>query len=151
MTERRQTVLQDFKAPVKLKISLLWAALMFCYVYGDFFGLFIPDRLAEMNKGVIGPLGQATPAVLVGVSVMMAIPSLMVFLSLALPPPASRWANVMFGGIYTGIMLLTMLPGAPPFYLFLGIVEVGLSLMILWYAWTWPRADSERAPVAQAH
>jgi hypothetical protein len=131
--------LEDFKVPTRIRLSALWASTMFCYVYGDFFGLFRPGRIAAMSEGRIGPLGEATPGVLVGVSAMMAIPSLMVFLSLALPAPLSRWLNVALGLAYTGIMLLTM-KGAPPFYLFFGVIEVLLTLTIVWTAIRWPRA-----------
>ena len=138
MADERTQRLEDFRPPVKLKLSALWAAVMFCYVYGDFFGLFVPGRLAKMNQGIIAPLGEATPAVMVGVSAMMAVPSLMVFLTLVLPPVASRWANKVLGAVYTLIMILT-LPGAPLFYHFLAAIEMTLTLLIVWLAWRWPR------------
>jgi hypothetical protein len=111
---------------------------MLCYVYGDFFGLFRPGRVMAMNAGIIGPLGPATPTVLVSVSLMMAIPSLMIALSLFLPAALNRWANIVLGLIYTAIMLLTM-RGAQPFYVVLGSIEVALTLAIVVCAWRWPR------------
>jgi hypothetical protein len=139
MDHERSSQLEDFKPPVKLKLSTLWAAVMFCYVYGDFFGLFVPGRLAQMNQGIIAPLGAATPGVMVGVSAMMAVPSLMVFLTLVLKTSISRWTNFAMGLAYTVIMILT-LPGAPLFYLFLAAIEIALTLLIAWYALRWPRA-----------
>lgn len=68
----------------------------------------------------------------------MAIPALMVFLSLVLPAATGRWANIVFGAVYTVVMLLTM-PGAWWFYLFLGCIEIALSAGIVWLAWSWPR------------
>lgn len=62
----------------------------------------------------------------------------MVFLSLVLKPQASRWANIVFGAIFTIIMLITM-PGSWNFYIFLGVVEIVLTVLIVWYAWTWPK------------
>ena len=38
--ETRASVLEDAKVPVKLKLSALWAALMFLYAYGDIFAFF---------------------------------------------------------------------------------------------------------------
>ena len=133
-----QDALQEFTPPVKLKIAALWASTMFCYVYGDFFGLFRAGVLARMNAGIMGPLGPATPTILLAVSIMMAIPSVMVFLSLVLPSRLDRWLNVALGLVYTGIMLMTV-PGAPLFYTCLGIVEAALTMAITWYAFTWPR------------
>ena len=134
--------LEDFRAPAKLKLSALWAATMFCYVYGDFFGLFRPGKLMAMNAGKMHPLGDATPGILVAVSIMMAIPSVMVFLSLALPPVINRWLNVLLGLAYTGIMLLTMKGGAPPYYFTLGAIEIALTLGVVWVAVTWPKAPA---------
>jgi hypothetical protein len=34
--------LADAPVPVRLKLSALWASVMFCYVYGDYFDLFRP-------------------------------------------------------------------------------------------------------------
>ncbi|MBW3565405.1 MAG: hypothetical protein KY459_11825 [Acidobacteria bacterium] len=133
--------LQDVKIHVKIKISALWVTLMLCYIYGDYFGLYKPRTLEAMLEGRMGPLGPVTQGMLLGTSVMMAIPALMVFLSLVLPPVVNRWSNIVLGVIYTIIMLITM-PGAWLFYLFLGIVEIVLSLLIVWYAWNWPRHET---------
>lgn len=142
MLFRSKSTLEDYRPPAKLKISSLWASLMFCYVYGDYFGLFMPNRLAGMNAGKFLPLGMATPGVLLGVSAMMAVPSVMVFLSLVLPPQINRWLNMGLAVLYGAIMLMTM-PDSPPFYIFFGVVEIGLTLTIIWMAWTWPKAASE--------
>ena len=74
-----------------------------------------------------------------GFSLMMAIPSLMITLTLVLQATASRWLNVAISLIYTVIVILTM-QGAPLNYLFMGSVDVALTLVIAWVAWTWPRA-----------
>jgi hypothetical protein len=38
---------QDFPINVKLIISSLWVAVMFCYVYGDYIEVYVPGVLAE--------------------------------------------------------------------------------------------------------
>ena len=133
------TLLQDTKVPLRIRLAGLWASLMLCYVYGDFFGLFVPGRLRDMMAGNFGPLGPTTPPVLIGVSLMMAVPALMIFGSLALPAALCKWANVIFGVFYTVIMLLTM-QGALPFYIVLAVIEILLSATIAVAAWRWPRA-----------
>jgi hypothetical protein len=132
------STLQDTKIPLRIKLAGLWASLMSCYIYGDFFGLFAPGRLQDMIAGNFGPLGTTTPGILVGVSLMMALPALMIFASLALPATICRWANILFGLFYTVIMLLTM-PGALPFYITLGVIEVLLTAAVVAYAWRWPK------------
>jgi hypothetical protein len=131
--------LEEYRAPAKLKLAALWASTMFCYIYGDYFGLYVRGTVADIDRGIMGPLGQATPGILVGVSAMMAIPSLMVALSLLLPAVASKWANVVLGIAYTAIMAMS-LPGSEPFYLMLGVVEMALTLSIAIVALRWPRA-----------
>ena len=128
----------DVKVHVRMKLSALWASLVLCYIYGDYFGLYEPGKLQGMLDGRMGPLGATTQGVLLGTAILMAIPSVMVFLSLVLKPGVNRWANIILGAIFTVIMLITM-PGAWAFYIFLGIVEVVLSGLIVWYAWNWPR------------
>ena len=73
-------------------------------------------------------------------SAFIAIPSIMVFLSLVLRPGINRWANILFGVIYTGTMLYTMsVPGTWAYYIFLGFIEIRTPGLIVWYAWRWPR------------
>jgi hypothetical protein len=67
----------------------------------------------------------------------MSIPSVMVFLSLVLRPNLNRWLNIILGVLYTLIILATM-PHAWMYYLYLGVVEAILTLLIVWFAWRWP-------------
>jgi hypothetical protein len=129
-------VLNDIKVHVRFKLSALWAALMFCYIYGDYFGLYVPDKLQGMLDGE-GPVGPVSEGSLIATALLLAVPGLMVFLSLALWPRLCRWVNITLGVFYTAIMLLTM-PGAWLFYITLGVIEVVLSLLIVVYAWRWP-------------
>ena len=131
------TALDDIKIHVKIKLSALWAAVMFCYLYGDHFRLFQQGELQRMLEGKMWSL-PVTQELLLGTSILMAIPGVMVFLSLALKPNLNRRVNIILGVTYTAIMLITM-PGAWAFYIFLGIVEVALTLLIVWYAWSWPK------------
>lgn len=137
-TRNPPTSLDDFHVNVKLKLSALWASVTFCYLYGDYFGLYRPGTLQSMLDGRMGPLGPTTQEILLGTAAMMAIPSLMVFLCLALPPQANRLANVFFGLAFTAVMLVSM-PGGWWFYQALGLVEVTLTITIVVYAWRWPR------------
>ncbi|MCW3837417.1 DUF6326 family protein [Sphingomonas canadensis] len=139
--------LQDFRPPAKLALSALWASLMLCYVYGDYFGLYMPGKVMAMNAGRMGPLGLATDQVLVAVSLMMAIPALMIAGALLIPAAVGRWLNLVLGLAYTAIMAMTMAGGAPPFYLTLGGIEIAITLAIVWRAVFWPR-ESAGAPGA---
>lgn len=87
-------VLDDFKVHVKFKLSALWAALMFCYIYGDYFGLYVPGQLKGMLAAA-GPFGAVSQSSLVITSILLAIPGIMVFLSLVLAPRLNRWLNII--------------------------------------------------------
>lgn len=138
MARKAFGALQDHPVPIRFRLSALWAATMFCYIYADYFGLFAAGHLAAMNAGNIPPLGPATARVLVFTSTMVIIPSVMIFLALVVPPSVNRWLNVVLGIAYTVIIGLTM-RGAPPFYLLFGTVEVALTLTVAITAWQWPR------------
>lgn len=132
--------LLDARVSVRQRLSAAWGALMFCYLYGDYFGLYTPGKLKGMLGGE-GPIGSYSEGSLVGVSLMMAVPALMVLGALLLPARLCRWVNVLLGMTYTAIMLLT-LPGARPYYLALGAVEIVLSLSIAFIAFRWPRSPA---------
>ena len=71
----------------------------------------------------------------------MTIPSLMVFLSLALPAKANRWTNIIVGILYIFVMLGSAIGVSWFYYIFGSIVEVVLFLLIVWYAWKWPKQE----------
>jgi hypothetical protein len=135
-------ILEDVKINVKIKLSALWVAVMLCYLYGDFIGFYKPGFIEEIVAGEVMGM-QTSQVMLLGIAVLMAIPTVMVFLSLTLKAKANRWANIILGIVYTGVMLITMLlPGVWAYYIFLGIVEVVLTALIVWYAWKWPKQEA---------
>lgn len=133
------TVLEDIKVPVRYKLSAIWASVMFCYIYVDYFELYIPGKLQGMLAGKMMPLGAVTQGMLLGTAIMMALPSLMIFLTLALKAPASRWLNIILGTVYTVIQLIVVSGSGWMFYIGIGLLEAALTALIAWTAWTWPR------------
>ncbi|UCG02625.1 MAG: hypothetical protein JSW11_01265 [Candidatus Heimdallarchaeota archaeon] len=130
--------MEDMKINVKIKLSALWTSVMFFYSYADVLGFYKPGNLAELLTGEIGGI-QITPEFLVFSAVLMAIPSLMVFLSLILMEKVNRWINIVLGIVYIGVILITLLmPGNWAYYIFYAIVEVIIYVLIIWHAWKWP-------------
>ena len=131
--------LEDFK--IKLKISALWISVMLCYLYGDYFELYVPKKTAGL---VNGENLLNSPQKLLMAAVLLSIPSLMVCLSLVLKPQTSRFLNFICGFLFTGIMLFIASTSLVPwktFYVFLAIVESAITTMIIFYAWKWPKQD----------
>ena len=58
--------------------------------------------------------------------------------------PASPSSYIILGLVYTAIMLVTM-PGEWTYYIFLGVIEVILTILIVWFAWKWPRLNATQA------
>lgn len=132
-------VLQDTKIDVKIKLAALWTATVLCYIYGDYFELYVPGKLSSMLDGNILPLGPVTQEILVGTSTMLMIQCVMVFLSLVMKPSLNRWVNLVFGLIFACIVLAVISQSGWLFYTLLGAVEIALLLCIVWQAWNWPR------------
>lgn len=134
--------LKDSRPSTPIRLSLLWAALMSLYIYNDYFSMYLPGTVDDMAAGQIGPLGAATDGVLIGVSLMLAIPALMISLSSLLPPVISRWSNIVFGVLYTLIEGLTFI-GSRPFYQIVVAFEILVTVIIIWSAARWPRATPQ--------
>jgi hypothetical protein len=143
--EKPESGLDDTVVATRMKLSLLWVSVMLCYIYCDYFELYVPGKLQSMLEGRIGPVGAVTQGVLLGTAVFMAIPSLMVFLSIVLPPKLSRLANIVFGFMYSIIMILVVVRSSWAFYQFFGVVEIALTLLVVWYAWIWPKRSLHKA------
>lgn len=120
---------------IRVRLAGAWTSLMFCYIYADYFALFAPGKVAEMNRGIIAPLGRASDPIMIFVSAMMALPSLMIFLSLVLPHSTARWLNLAVAAVYAAIIAMIMRDSAV--LLFFGVIEIGLTLAIAALAWRW--------------
>jgi hypothetical protein len=131
--------LQDTKVDVKIKLAGLWASTLFCYIYGDYFELYVPGKLAGMLSGQMVPLGPVTQGVLLGTTIMLAVQCVMVCLSLLMKPALNRWVNVIFGLVCAAIVGAVITQSGWVFYQLLGVIEIALLLAIVWQAWTWPR------------
>jgi hypothetical protein len=137
-----QSSLLDTKIDIKVRLAAVWAAVTLCYLYCDYFELYQPGKLQSMLSGRMGPLGEVTQGVLLGVSVLLSIPALMVILSLVLPAKISRMANLLLGMLFTLIMLVFLLsPGIWLYYKYFALIEVALTSSAVWLAWKWPRTD----------
>lgn len=129
----------DAPVNVKVKLSALWAALMFLYTYGDILGFYTPGTIENLIAGSAGNV-QITDGFLVVMAVWMAIPSGMVFLSVAVKAGVNRWLNLVLGGLSILALAATFLAGEISLrYVIQAAVEAVLIGAIIWHAWSWPR------------
>jgi len=140
MISEKKTILEDVKINVKIKLSALWAALMFLFIYVDFFGLFIPGLIDQLRAGEVAFTGiQITQGFLLLAITLLMIPSLMIFLSLILKAKVNRWANIIVGAVYILVVVGGMIGESWLFYIFASVVEIVLLSLIVVHAWKWPK------------
>jgi hypothetical protein len=144
LAKENSFVFDDPKVNVRLKLFALWSSVMFFYIYGDYFQLYQPGQLRDMVAGKTA-LGAVSQGILLEMSAIMIVPSLMPFLSLVLPAKASRWVNIVAGALYTAIMVLAI-RGQWHFYILYGWIEIVLTALVVWYAWTWPKTWPKTSP-----
>ena len=130
--------MEDIKINVKLKISALWIAVMFLYAYVDIFSLFKTGVIEEIMAGKMF-IFQVNQTFLFLTTLYIAIPSVMIFLSLVLKPKVNRWVNIIVSIIYLVTMLGACMGETWGFYIFGTIIESLLLFLIIWYAWKWPK------------
>jgi len=131
---------EDIKVGVRCKIAALWIAMLFLFAYGDIFGFFSPGQIREVMAGEVSGMA-ITQVFLFAVSLYIAIASVMVSLSLVLRPTVNRWANIVLPSLYVASIVASAIGEPSAYYWFLSITESALLLLIVWYAWTWPRQD----------
>jgi hypothetical protein len=134
--------LDDVRVPTRYKLSALWTSVMFLYIYADYFELYVPGKLQGMLAGKMAPLGPVTQTVLLGTTAMLALPSLMIFLSVALRASVTRWLNIVAGVIYSVIQVAVISGSGWTYYVAMGLMETALTALIVGTAWKWPRSRS---------
>ena len=132
--------LEDFKINVKLVLSALWTSVMFLYIYGDYFELYVPGKVDGLlnGKNLLN-----TPYKLFLATIILTLPALMIFLSLVLKPRWSRRLNIALGVFLTAFTLLVGILSFGEwkiFYVVLSFLESILTSVVVWKAWNWPKA-----------
>ena len=138
--KKTATILEDAKINVKIKLAALWLTVNLLYIYVDVYSFFRPGIIEDAIAGKVWKF-QITQVWLLGVIILMTIPSLMVFLSLVLPAKVNRWTNIIVGILHIVLALGTTIGESWAYYIFASIVEAVLLLLIVWYAWKWPKEE----------
>ena len=71
--------------------------------------------------------------------ILVSIPTLMIFLSVALPAKVNRWTNIIVAIVFIPYMLFNLVGEAWLHMYLAAAVEVVLLCLIIRYAWKWPR------------
>ena len=122
---------------VRIKISALWTSMLFVFAYVDLFSLYRADFRADLEAGEIAGF-TINQSFLLGTTVYVVIPSLMVFCALILRPRVDRIANIALSIIYAPTVIAGAI-GEWNYYILGSAIELALLAAIVYYAWTWPK------------
>ena len=146
-TQRAElTALEDRQIPVQAKLAAAWTSFMFLYIYVDYLHLYKPGVIDNLRAGVVWEFNIRQTFVTVALT-SVAIPILMVMLSMTLPARANRTINLVLASLYVPYSMFNLVGGSWMYFYGLGVVlEVIVLAVILRFAWTWPRTSSPSMP-----
>lgn len=128
----------DIKVNPRVIIAGLWISTFFIFAYVDIFSLMRADFLEQALTGTVF-LFEVNQSFLFYTTLYVVIPSVMVSLSLLLPPKANRWANIVVGSVYIITIVAGCIGETWIYYLFGSAVEVILLSNLVWHAWKLPQ------------
>lgn len=142
-----QTQLDNPRMPVQVKLAAAWTSFMFLVIYIDYFHLYQPGEIDEIRSGRIF-MFEISGTLLSAFFTLIAIPTVMVLLSVTLPARANRIANLVVASLFIPICIFNA-AGASWDWAFYYVLTIGVEVVLLGFilrsAWTWPRV-----PVAAA-
>lgn len=132
---------------VQAKLAAAWTSLMFLIIYIDYFHLYQPGEIDDIRGGVIFAF-DISGTLLTIFFAIIAIPALMVMLSVTLRPRVNRAVNLVVASLYIPICVFNA-AGATSDWASYYVVTIGVEVLILAFilrtAWTWPRRSTVTA------
>jgi hypothetical protein len=118
-----------------IKLAVIWICVMLTYLLGDVLRIFSGD----FKAGEMGSKGGLvlTQGMLLGIAILMVIPIVMVFLTVTLPQPANRWANIIMAVFFFLFNIVGLPTYASMFDKFLIAVSLVFNVVTVFYAWNW--------------
>ncbi len=138
-TRQPTTTLEEQRMPVRAKLAAAWTSFMFLYAYVDILNFFTPGVIEDILDGRVFEFDLSQTFSTTALT-LVAIPILMVVLSMTLPARVNRIANLIVASLYVPVTAFNAVGESWLYFYGLGIVlEVILLALIIRYAWTWPR------------
>jgi len=120
----------------RFKLSLLWIFLLLNMAYADILSLM--DATSPIRKIMAGA-PMPSGGLLAG-AIVMETAIIMILLSQILKRNANRWVNMIIG-LFNIVYIVT--GGHGLYYVFFTSIEVASILLIIWFAWKWPKPQVE--------
>ena len=129
---------------VRIILAVLWVAGMLSSLNGDTYRLHDPVALKAVLANT-GPI-VTTPELLLVMSIIFVVPIFMSVLTLTLKSPMSRGANRIMGIFYAVITLvfwvIPLVLRSPGYSIVWSTAQVVFALLVVWYAWKWPKQEA---------
>ncbi len=135
------SALEAQRMPVQVKLAAAWTSFMFLYAYVDILGFYKPGVIDDLLAGAVYEF-ETGPTFVALALTLMAIPILMIVLSMTLPARVNRATNLAVATLYIPFSMFNAAGESWTYSYFYGLsigVEVLLLAFILRSAWTWPR------------
>ena len=150
MTIRTTTpnLLDDPPIPVQAKLAAAWTSFMFLVIYIDYFHLYQPGEIDVIRGGDIFVF-EISGTLMTMFFALIAIPTVMVLLSMTLPARVNRATNLVVALLFIPICVFNAAGASWDWAFYYGLtigVEVLILAFILRSAWTWPRTPSPSMP-----
>lgn len=133
----KQNVIEDIKVNIKLKLALLWVSFMLLYIYVDYFSLFMPGKISDIQKGKVYVF-EISQGFIFTALFLAIIPMLMISATVTLPAKICRLVNLIVAIIHIPYMLFNLAGEAWVHMIFAAVVEVVLLCIIIRLAYKWP-------------
>ena len=143
-----RSALEDLRMPVQAKLAAAWTSFMFLYIYVDYFHLYKPGAVDDILVGTVYEF-DISQTLLTAFLTLVAIPILMVMLSMTLPARVNRATNLVVASLYIPVSMFNAVGESWTYFYGLSIgLEVLLLAFILRSAWTWPRRTASPVTLA---
>ena len=142
--------LEDLRMPVQATLAAAWTSFMFLYLYVDYLGLYKPGVVDDILAGIVHDF-EIGPTFVALALTALAIPILMIALSMTLPARVNRTINLVVATLYIPFSVYNA-AGEPWTYSYFYGLSIGLEVLLLAFilrsAWTWPRRAASPATLA---
>ncbi len=143
---------KDPPVPMQARLAAAWASFMFLYIYVDILNFYKPGVVDGIQAGLVWKF-DVTPALLTMMLVSVAVPAMMVWLSMTLPARVNRTTNLVVASLLIPYSVFNAAGTTWEWAAFYGFsigLEVLLLAFILRSVWSWQRTRSGAADVAAA-
>ena len=148
---RNTGTLQAMQVPVQAKLAAAWTSFMFLYIYVDHLGLYQPGVVDDILAGIVFEFAISQTFVVTALT-LVAIPIVMILLSMTLPARVNRTVNLVVAALYVPVSMFNAVGESWTYFFGLSIgLELLLLAFILRSAWTWPRMPFVATEVATAN